>query len=51
MRDDKINATVVNNFSRGIYIIKVDESLNLFEEGEELIINYKQIVSILKMNG
>ena len=33
MRDDKIITTVVNNYSRGIYALKIDESLNSFKEG------------------
>lgn len=41
MRDDKIITTVVNNYSEGICIIKVDESLNNLEECEKLIVNDK----------
>ena len=40
---------VINNFSGGIYNIRVDENLGDFEENEELIVNDKQIVSITEI--
>ena len=44
LRNENIIGTILNNFSGGIYSIRVDESFNNYEEGLELIVNDKQIV-------
>ena len=44
LRNENIIGTILNNFSGGIYAIRVDESFNNYEEGLELIVNDKQIV-------
>ena len=44
MRDNKILCTIVNNYSSGFYLIKIEENYgNKFELGEELLVNYKLI--------
>ena len=46
IRDNKILATVTNIYVSGLYNIKVEENIGKFEEGEELIANYKDILKI-----
>ena len=46
MRTEKIACTIINVYDGGIYCIRIDENVNTFEKGEELIVKYDQFVVI-----
>ena len=46
LRELKIIATIVENYSNGIYAIRIDETQNNFIEGEELICETKHFLLI-----
>ena len=46
LRDEKIIATLSNLYTNTLFSIKIDETINTFEEGEELIVNINQILYI-----
>ena len=46
LRDEKIIATISNLYTNTLFSIKIDETINNFVEGEELLVNINQILYI-----
>ena len=46
LRNEKIIGTITTLYTNSLFFIKIDETINNFEEGEEHIVNINQILYI-----